>query len=130
MTPAVAQPFKLTLPLNPFSRHGESERFTEGQYCRCDGGVGYGLIDILYEGLVDLDLVGWEACDVRKGRIAGTEIIESYNAAESPQTIQRVAHARRLADQERLGNLNLDQRRWNADRSRLMFEDTCGIPMQ
>jgi hypothetical protein len=63
----VAQPFKLTLSLDSFSRHVQSERLTQGQYRGCNGRVGHGLIDILYEALVDLDLVGWEACDVREG---------------------------------------------------------------
>ena len=87
-------------------------------------------VDVAHERFVDLDAVRREARDVRERRIAGAEVVERDAATELPQSLQRALAPSRVLDEQRLRDLDLDQRSRHAGGRSFRFDDARGIAVQ
>src|SRR6266705_761295 len=70
--------------------------------------------DVANEGVVDLERVDRETLQVREARVARAEIVHRDLHARVFQSPQRARSALRIAHQQRLGELELDERRIDA----------------
>ena len=70
--------------------------------------LGVALVEILHEGLVDLDLVEGEAAQIAQRGIAGAEIVHRDPDAHAAQRMQDFQRALVLAQQDRFGDLEFE----------------------
>jgi hypothetical protein len=66
------------------------------------------VVDLLHEGLVDLDRVDREAVQVGQRRIAGAEVVDRHRHAQLAQFVELLDRVLRIADADVLGDLDLD----------------------
>ena len=107
VAPFVLQELQFGVGLDAFREYRQAESATKPQYRPDDRrGLTVG-IDRLDEGTVDLDPVERKRPQVGQGRIAGAEIVHGDVDAERLDLAQHAERPIEIADQRRLGDLDL-----------------------
>ncbi len=93
----------------------------------------FGRAEIAHEALIDLDLVQREAAQIVERRIAGAEVVHRDAQAEPAQRVKRGDRVRVVAEQDRLGDLELEPLRRQAgrrQRGRHMLQELAALELR
>src|ERR1700674_4207341 len=129
VTHLVLQELQLSAGLDAFGEHRQAQSATEAQYRQDDRrGLTIG-IDRLDEGAIDLDPVERKRAQIGQRRIAGAEIVHRNRNAERLDLPQHRKRPVEIANQRRLGDLDLEApwRQAGLEQDLVQFLDEAGI---